>query len=334
MSAFDVLLAKERERLAPADMPKRPSPMLATLTHDYFSDPDWIYERKLDGERILAFGDADGIRLYTRNHKCVNVAYPEIVDALEHDSDSKHYLIDGEMVAFDGNVMSFSVLQQRMHIQESDKALHSGVRVFYYVFDILYLDGFPLEDLPLRSRKKVLKAAIEFTDPVRYTAHRNEHGEQLLEQACDKGWEGLIAKRAASPYSHSRSRDWLKFKCTRSQELVIGGFTAPRGSRRGFGALLVGYYDNGSFRYAGKVGTGFSEDMLADLCSRFDKLKRDRSPFENIVRENAATWIEPRLVGEFGFTEWTNSGKLRHPRFLGLRRDKEATDVVRETPES
>ena len=167
---------------------------------------------------------------------------------------------------------------------------------------------------------------------MRYTPHRNERGEAYLEEACGKGWEGLIAKDARSKYEHRRSRKWLKLKCVNRQELVIGGFTEPRGSREGFGALLVGHYAHGRLRYAGKVGTGYDEDTLERLGARLRRLERSSSPFAGEIREDGAHFVRPELVGEFGFTEWTGEGKLRHPRFLGLRTDKRPRDVRRERP--
>ncbi|MFP4536772.1 MAG: non-homologous end-joining DNA ligase [Dichotomicrobium sp.] len=329
MSALDVLDGEDRSRLAPADPPDWLSPMLATLTHEHFSDPGWIFERKLDGERVLAFCLTDGVRLLTRNRKSANDTYPEITAALKQQA-RRPCILDGEVVAFDGNVTSFSRLQRRMQYADSDKARRSGIAVYYYVFDIVYSDGYRLEDLPLRKRKSVLRAAADYDDPVRFTTHRNAEGEAFLAEACEKGWEGLIAKRADATYQHKRSKDWLKFKCTRGQELVIGGYTAPHGTRAHFGALLVGYYEDGNLRYAGKVGTGFDDETLERLHARFKELERDTSPFDEDVDEDDVTWLTPSLVGDFGFTEWTRHGKLRHPRFLGLRRDKQAREVVRE----
>jgi ATP-dependent DNA ligase len=169
---------------------------------------------------------------------------------------------------------------------------------------------------------------------VRWTPYRRAHeGERLLAEACRKGWEGLIAKRADSPYAGKRSRDWLKWKCSAEQELVIGGYTAPQGSRQGFGALLVGYYDGDVLRYAGKVGTGFDARELATLKKRMDALERSGSPFgAGDPPARATTWVEPELVAQVAFTEWTRDGSLRHPRYLGLRDDKPARDVVRERP--
>jgi bifunctional non-homologous end joining protein LigD len=196
----------------------------------------------------------------------------------------------------------------------------------------VWLDGYDVRALPLRTRKRLLRSALTFRDGVRLTPHRNEHGRALFEEACRKGWEGLIAKRADSPYTAARSRDWLKFKCEQGQELVIGGYTAPQGSRTWFGALLLGYYQDGELRYAGKVGTGFDEATLRDLCTLLQGLRREEAPFEDAasIRERGVTWVDPVLVAEVGFSEWTRAGRLRHPRFLGLRDDKAAREVVRE----
>ncbi|MBF9029039.1 ATP-dependent DNA ligase [Rhodobacterales bacterium HKCCE3408] len=307
------------------------SPMLAVLTDDRFSDPDWIYERKLDGERLLAFRNGDDIRLMTRNRREVSATWPEIAEAIGAQSEHA-FIADGEVVAFDGAQTSFSRLQGRMQIDDAKKARETGIEVFFYVFDLLHLDGHDLTGLPLRRRKGILRDHLKFADPLRYTQHRNEDGEAYFTEACERGWEGLIAKDANASYTHGRSRDWLKFKCAHGQEFVIGGFTEPSGSRTGFGALLVGVYDDGALRYAGKVGTGFDDDFLSSFRETLDDHRRETSPFAEDTGEDAC-WVRPELVGEIGFTEWTSDGKLRHPRFLGLRRDKPASEVVREEPD-
>jgi DNA ligase D-like protein (predicted ligase) len=306
--------------------------MLARLTHDHFSDPDWIYERKLDGERCLAFRKDKKVRLKSRNRKSLNHTYPDIAEAVL-DSGSDDVILDSEVVAFSGGITSFQRLQQRMQIENPEEARESKVAVYYYVFDILHLEGRDTTGLPLRSRKSLLKLLLPSGDPLRFLPHRNSRGEAYLEEACRKGWEGLIAKKADSPYRHSRSGDWLKFKCVKRQELVIGGYTDPRGERKGLGALLVGYYREGDLYYAGKVGTGYDESTLERLSKRLRSLERKTSPFED-SRGGAkgVHWVTPELVGEFGFTEWTSGGKLRHPRFLGLRRDKDPREVIREEP--
>ncbi len=296
--------------------------MKAVLTDERFSDPAWIYERKLDGIRCLASKGDKRVDLRSRNDLSLNGRFPEIAAALEADP-ATNLVIDGEVVAFDGAQTSFSRLQQRGE---------HPTPVFFYVFDILRDGGEDVTQEPLRERKARLRRALAFGDPIRFTTHRNGDGEAFYREACRKGWEGLIAKRADAPYTHGRSRDWLKFKCSAEQELVIGGFTAPRGSRTDLGALLLGYYDDGELRYAGKVGTGFTRETLHDLAARLAPLKRDRSPFADEVRERTATWVEPELVAQVGFSEWTPDHRLRHPRFLGVRDDKAARQVVREAP--
>jgi len=202
---------------------------------------------------------------------------------------------------------------------------------------VLYSGGRDARPLPLGERKEVLRAALAFDDPLRYTEHRDTDGEAYYREACGLGWEGLIAKRANSPYRAGRTRDWLKFKCESGQEFVIGGFTDPQRSRIGFGALLLGYYDTGGrLAYAGKVGTGFTNNMLRSLHQTLVKLERPTPPFETGARlpRSGVHWVEPRLVGEVGFSEWTRDLELRHPRFQGLRDDKDPADVVREVPTS
>ncbi len=313
-------------------MPGWLEPMRATLTDDRFSDPDWIYERKLDGVRALAYREGGEVRLLSRNRRRMHAPYPEIVEALTA-LDAPDLVVDGEVVAFEDGRTSFSRLQQRMQKQDPDRARATGVAVHYYLFDLLHLDGRSTRDAPLRDRKRLLRRVIAFEDPLRFTPHRNEHGEQFIDEACADGWEGLIAKRASSPYQHRRSRDWLKFKCVAEQELVIGGFTEPRGQRVGFGALLVGYHENGALRYAGKVGTGYDEETLDELGRRLRSLERSTSPFDEEVGEAGVHWVTPELVAQIGFTEWTEAGRLRHPRFLGLRDDKDPSAVVRERPD-
>jgi DNA ligase D-like protein (predicted ligase) len=310
-------------------MPQWIDPMLATLTDERFSRPEWIFERKLDGERCLAFREGADIRLLSRNKLRLEGTYPELVDALAAASDHD-VILDGEIVAIERGRMSFERLQGRMGISNPVLARQSGIAVAYYIFDVLYLDGQTVTGLPLRTRKQLLRGALRFGRPLFFTAHRNTEGEALFAQACSRGWEGLIAKRAESLYVGGRSRDWLKFKCSMRQELVIGGFTDPAGSRVGLGALLVGYNEGGRLRYAGKVGTGFDTATLLSLRKQLEQLEQDRSAFGDPVRERGAHWARPELVCEVEFSEWTSDGRLRHARFLGLRRDKAAADVVRE----
>jgi DNA ligase D-like protein (predicted ligase) len=305
--------------------------MLATLTDQRFSDPDWIFERKLDGVRVLAFRRRGTVRLLSRNQLDVGGAYPEVMEALA--TDGPDYIVDGEVVAFDHGQTSFAKLQQRMQLRDPERARRTRVPIFYYVFDVIHAGGFDLRDLELRHRKTVLRQLLRFERPTRLTSHRNRDGEGYYEEACGKGWEGVIAKRAASPYVSGRSPDWLKFKCVNEQEFVIVGFTDPKGSRAGFGALLIGYHEGGRLRYGGKVGTGFNERMLRELRARLDLLERVTPPVDaQGLPRKGIHWVEPQLVAEVGFTEWTREGQLRHPRFLGLRGDKSPQEVVRERP--
>lgn len=327
---FALLDDETRGRLQP-ERPAIPGAMLAVLTDRHFAHPGWIYERKLDGQRVLAVRENGKVRLRSRNDLDLDDTYPELVDALA--SAGPDLVVDGEVVAFEGNVTSFARLQQRMQLRDAAQARERGVAVRYYVFDLLHLDGMSTRDLPLRDRKRLLRAALDFEDPLRFATHRNEDGPQFLQDACRRGWEGLIAKDATAPYHSGRSRDWLKFKCVHQQEMVIGGFTAPKGSRTRFGALLVGHHEDGRLRYAGKVGTGYDRETLDRLGDLLEARTRQSSPFDDPVREREVTWVTPDLVAEIGFTEWTGDGRLRHPRYLGLREDKDTADVVRERPQ-
>lgn len=309
-----------------------PRPALATLTHEQFSDENWIFERKLDGVRSLAYREDGRVKLRSRTGGDQGPAFPEIVDALEAQA-CPNFVIDGEVVAFDGAQTSFASLQPRIHLTDPARARRTGVQIFYYLFDVLHLDGHSTRGLPLRERKELLREMLDWKDPLRFSPHRNGAGREFFEEACAKGWEGLIAKRATSTYTSGRTKDWLKFKCERGQEFVIGGWTEPQGSRVGFGALLLGYYDpDGNFVYAGKVGTGFDRAMLRSLSGRMKELARAEPAYADRARlpRKDVHWLEPELVGEVSFTEWTRDGQLRHPRFLGLRNDKPARDVVRE----
>jgi bifunctional non-homologous end joining protein LigD len=299
--------------------------MKAVLTDEPFDDPNWIFERKLDGIRCMAHRESGGpVRLVSRTDKDMTGQFPEVAEALEAQP-LADLVVDGELVAFQDGITSFSKLQRRAREQ---------VSVFLYVFDLLRLEGRDVRDLPLRERKALLRDSFELGGRVRYSRHRNEHGRELFRDACSRGLEGLIAKRADSPYrSGGRTRDWLKLKCHFEQELVIGGFTAPQGSRTDFGALLVGYNEDERLRYAGKVGTGFDHPTLEELGRRLRELERDDPPFADVHPIPRGThWVEPELVAQIGFSEWTRDGRLRHPRYLGLRDDKPAGDVVRERP--
>jgi DNA ligase D-like protein (predicted ligase) len=208
------------------------------------------------------------------------------------------------------------------------------VPVCYYLFDILHAEGRDVRPVPQLDRKQLLREMVRFGDPLQYSEHRERDGVEYFRQACAYGWEGLIAKRCDAPYVGGRSRYWLKFKCENSQEFVIGGYTDPRGSRQGLGALLLGYYDaDGRLVYAGKVGTGFDSHMLRSLRAALSPLERDQPAFDRGgLPRGGVHWVEPRLVGQVAFAEWTRDGRLRQPRFRGLRRDKDPAEVVREEP--
>jgi len=328
---LDCLSPAARDRLVAAAPPSWVQPMLATLTKRRFSDPAWIFERKLDGERCLAFRTAGRVHLLSRNRKPLDATFPEVADAIAHQR-VPDLVVDGEIVALSGRATSFARLAQRMQLTDPVAVDRSGIAVHLYLFDIVYLDGFDLTALALRDRKRLLRASVAFGGPLRHTPHRNATGEAHYRHACRSGWEGVIAKFADGPYLHRRSRDWLKFKCQQGQEFVVGGFTDPMRSRQGFGALLIGYYRGDQLVYAGKVGSGFDTPSLERLRRRLDALRVDRPPFAAGRPPDRAHWLRPELVAEVRFSEWTADGRLRHPVFLGLRDDKRARQVVREGP--
>jgi bifunctional non-homologous end joining protein LigD len=281
--------------------------MAATLTRERFSGPDWVFERKLDGIRLLAFKDKHGVRLLTRNKLQRNESYPEIAAAIAalpvHD-----VILDGEATG-------------RWEERE--------VAVGYHVFDVLWLEGVDVTTQPLDARRTLL-CAQTFAPPL-YLVERLE-GPQPWERACAEGWEGVIAKRRDAPYEHRRSPHWLKMKCEAGQELVVGGFTDPAGKRVGLGALLVGYYEGRDFVFAGRIGTGFDTRLLLELRARLDALEVEASPFTRGtgLPRLRMHWVRPEVVVEVAFLEWTEHGKLRHPRLVRLRDDKPAREVTRE----
>src|SRR3984885_5033743 len=309
-------------------------PELATLTADRFSDPAWLYERKFDGERCLAFRDGDQLRLMTRNQQQVTGTYPEIAEALRAQRASD-FVVDGEVVAFDRDQTSFSRLQRRLGVRDPAAALRAEIPVYVYLFDVLWADGRDVRPRPLLERKQVLGDLLSFGGPLRFTEHRDTDGEAYYREACQLGWEGIIAKRGDAPYRAGRQRDWLKFKCLNGQEFVIGGYTDPQRSRVGFGALLLGYYGpDGQLHYAGKVGTGFDRSTLTSLHTTLAAEEQPDPPFAPVrgLPHAGVHWVQPRLVAQVGFSGWPPDGELRHPRYQGLRRDKAPAEVVRELP--
>jgi bifunctional non-homologous end joining protein LigD len=287
--------------------------MKAVLTDAPFDEPGWIFERKFDGIRCLAIKDGGGVRLLSRNDLDLRERFPTIAEAVA-ELDADDFALDGEVVAVRGGFAGLA---------------HPGGRA-YFVFDALEMAGEDLRELPLTERKQRLHE-VGLEAPLHPSEPLKGNGLTLFKRACRNGWEGLIAKREDSTYAARRSRDWLKVKCGSEQELVIGGFTEPRGSRTGFGALLLGYYRDGALVYAGKVGTGFNRALLEELALRLQALRQDSPPFaEGDPPHLRVTWVRPELVAQVAFSEWTADGRLRHPRFLGLRDDKPAREVVRE----
>ena len=281
-------------------MPDWLEPMAATLTQERFSGGDWLFERKFDGIRLLAYKRGSKVQLFSRNRLPQHLpAVAAAVAKLPVDE----AILDGE-VAWDGR---------------------SG----YHVFDILWLNGKPVTSLPIEERRALLKA-LPFRPPLRRVALLQD--ENPWERASREGWEGVIAKRRGSPYEHRRSKHWLKMKCEASQELVVGGFTDPQGARVGLGALLVGYYAGEDFVFAGKIGTGFDTRLLLDLRKRLDAIEIPASPFTKSkgLPRLRAHWVRPEIVVQVAFIEWTVHGKLRHPRLIGVRFDKNPREVTRE----
>jgi ATP-dependent DNA ligase len=281
-------------------------PMAATLTADRFNDPAWTFERKLDGIRMLAFKHGSCVRLLSRNRLSLLTAYPAVADALAR--------LPIDDAVLDG---------------EATGAWGRQGRADYHVFDVLWLDGQDVRSLTLEARRARLRD-IPFALPIARV--RPLDGPEPWARACREGWEGVIAKRLDSPYEPRRSKHWLKMKCEATQELVVGGFTDPRGRRVGLGALLVGYFEGHDFVFAGKVGTGFDTALLLSMRERLNPLGIDHPPFTKGagLPRAGAHWVQPKVVVQVAFTEWTVHGKLRHPRLLGLRIDKSARQVTRE----
>ncbi len=276
-------------------------PMAATLTQERFTTPDWIFERKYDGVRLLAYKQGDHVRLFSRNRLPQNL--PSIEEALARLA-VKDLVLDGEVT-------------------------WGGAGVSYHVFDVMWIDGRDVMPLTLEARRALLDQ-IDLGPPMHRVTALDEASP--WERACREGWEGVIAKRRDSRYEQRRSPNWLKMKCEEAQEFVVGGFTDPQGSRVGLGALLVGYYEGEDLVFAGKIGTGFDTKLLLDLRARLDALEMPTTPFTKAkgLPRLRAHWARPEIVVQVGFIEWTVHGKLRHPRFLGVRTDKDARDIVRE----
>jgi bifunctional non-homologous end joining protein LigD len=274
-------------------------PMAATLTGERFAGPEWIFERKVDGIRLLAFKKGTDVTLFSRNRLPQNL--PAVAGAIAK-LPVTDVILDGELTWGEGA---------------------------YHVFDVMWLDGRDVMNLPLVLRRALL-AELPLRAPLERVLALED--ARPWERACSEGWEGVVAKRRDSVYEQRRSSHWLKMKCEASQELVVGGFTDPQGTRVGLGALLVGYYDQDEFVFAGKVGTGFDRKLLVDLRTRLDALEIGQTPFTKMVGlpRVRAHWVRPEIVVQVAFIEWTVNGKLRHPRLIGIRNDKAAREVVRE----
>jgi bifunctional non-homologous end joining protein LigD len=278
---------------------------------------EWLYEPKLDGLRCVAVRNGPEVTLFSRNRLSFNARFPSVVKALAR-LPADNFVIDGELVGMVEGRPDFGALQQ------------GAAPAQLWAFDLPWLLGRDLRHLPIEDRKVLLAKTVTESGELRVVHPLEGEPQQLFEGACRDRWEGLLAKRSGSHYTAGRSSDWRKLKCGYRQELVVGGFTAPRGTRNAFGALLLGYWEAGELVYAGKVGTGFDRSELADLLRRLEQAERATSPFRPGTKTGPARWVEPELVVEVEFSNWTTDGRLRHPRFLGVRPDKPAGEVVRE----
>jgi len=294
-------------------------PMLATLSTEIPTGPGWVYEEKYDGIRALAYRTKKKVRLWSRNELDLTVGFPDIASAVAA-LPGGDLVLDGELVVFDTKGVSrFQLLQRR----------GAGGRTEYAVFDLLELDGAPLLERPLKERRAALQGLVQRGPVLRLSRRLGKNGTTAQETAKKRDWEGIIAKDESSLYEPgARSRAWLKVKVRKQSEFVIGGFTAPAGSRAHLGALLVGLYDGTRLRYTGKVGSGYTGGSLGDLAARLAPIRSDASPFADAPRMKDATWVKPKLVAQVAFAEWTADGKLRQPVFLGLRRDKSPRECL------
>jgi len=296
--------------------------MLASLSKEMVTGPEWVYEEKYDGIRAVAYRDGDRVCLLSRTGQDLTAGFPAIVDAVRELPDPD-VVLDGELVVFDpSGVSRFQLLQRR--------GFDRGTRTVYTVFDCLRSEGRDLLRRPLEERRaRLLELIPKRSGPLMPSRRLPRDGERALATAREKSWEGVIAKIASSPYeAGARSRAWLKVKVRGESEFVIGGYTPPQGSRTELGALLVGLYDEGKLRYTGKVGTGYTQDTLRDLGAKLKSLRTDESPFDPQPRVAGAIWVKPRLVAQLVYAEWTADGKLRQPAFLGLRTDKKPEECT------
>ena len=304
-------------------MPEVIHPMLATLVDEPFSDPAWVFETKWDGFRSVCFLQNGGTRLVSRNQIEMTPQYPEL-EKLAKQFNAKQAIIDGEIVALDEKGMPrFQLLQPRVGRKSGIGALRGKGEIVYYVFDLLYCDGYDLTSCSLVERKALLEKILRPAGFVKYAEHIEGEGELFFREIEKFRLEGMIAKRAASPYVQKRSSDWLKVKTVQRSEVVIGGYTQPRGARSHFGALVVGLYRDKKLHYVAHTGGGFNQQTLAKVYKLLQPLKTTTSPFIVKPKTNEPVqWVKPKLVAEVKFSEWTADARMRHPVFLGLREDK------------
>ena len=316
-------------------MPTAIRPMLATSIEKPFDDPDWLFEIKWDGYRAVSFIQDSRVRLVSRNQNDLTGEFPELHE-LSKLIKAKNAVLDGEVVALDETGRaSFSLMQQRTGIRKGGRrtGARRELQIVYYLFDLLYVDGYDLRRVALEQRKQVLSQIIQTSDLVRYSDHF-PHGLALFEAAKKQGLEGILAKKRRSCYEERRSREWLKIKVTQTVDCVIGGYTDPEGSRQYFGSIVLGLYDKkGRLIHVGQAGTGFNQAMLKDIWQLLKELETDRSPFYGPVDAAHVHWVKPELVAEIKFTEWTHETadggmKLRAPVFLGLREDKDPKECT------
>jgi bifunctional non-homologous end joining protein LigD len=329
--------AKIDIRRLPKAKPRFIEPMKALLVKELPRGPEWIYEIKFDGVRALAIGDNGTMSLRSRADKDLAAKYTPVVKALEP-LQPADVVLDGEVVAVDARGRSAFQL-----LQSYQTAAGRKPPIFYYVFDILNLDGRDLTGLPLWQRKRIARDVVKALGPVvRFSDSIKAESVRVMKEMQRRGLEGLMAKQIDSEYQPGqRTGAWVKFKWTREQEFVIGGYTEPQGARAYFGAILVGYYQGSKLLYAGKVGTGFDQKTLTSLYEEFQKLRQDKCPFANLpepegltaAQMRRCTWLKPELVCQVRFSEWTRDGHLRQPAYLGLREDKVAREVSREVPQ-
>lgn len=315
-------------------LPKISTPMLATLVDEPFDDPDWLFEIKWDGYRAICTVHEDGkMELVSRNGLDLLKKFPEM-SALANAWNTLPVVVDGEIVSLDSRGRSsFQRLQEALTSRRSGAGKSKRASLTFAAFDLLYADGKDLRKKPLEERKTLLERAIAGDGVVLYSKHVIGKGCALFAQAEKQQLEGIIGKRRDAPYLERRTRDWVKIKAQLMQECVIGGYTEPRGSRTGFGALLLGLYDGKNLHYVGHVGTGFNAKLLQSLTADLKKIERKTSPFASRVDSNTKPhWVEPKMVAQIRFTEWTRDGYLRQPAFLGLRFDKKPKECTRERP--